>query len=89
MISEKELDKIKSNPEELKNYMDLLKKSLVGMIKEQEETAATREKYARESKREPLNFNHERVYRLDLHLKGREAIKVINLLERLDKRSIK
>ena len=81
MISEKELDKIKSNPEELKNYMDLLKKSLVGMIKEQEETAATREKYARESKREPLNFNHDIVYRLDLHLKGKDAIEFINLLE--------
>ena len=89
MISEKELDKIKENPEELKDYMELLKKATVGMIKEQAETAATREKYARESKREPLTFNHERTYRLDLHLKGTEAIKVINLLERLDKRSIK
>lgn len=89
LISEKELEKIKNNPEELKTYMDLLKKSLVGMIKEQEETAATREKYARESKREPFNFNNERFYRLDLHLKGTEAIKVINLLKGLDKRKVK
>jgi len=83
-MSQKDLEKI-MNPEEAKEYVEILKKAMVGMIKDQAENQALREKYAKESLNPPRLMKGGQYYRLDLHLRGKQALAVINLLEELDK----